>query len=88
MSTNYQKNKASILKYMRTSEKYKAYKRKYDEDYRLKNSCYAVFRSLKSTYFKKYGLDLGFDKLLNWAYKKDKKNELCDKTKKMFEEFL
>lgn len=65
----YQKCKNHILKYQKTSAKYKAYKKEYDEVYRKKFPVYHKFRVMKNIYYKKYSKDLARKKLRNWLMK-------------------
>lgn len=79
---SYEKNKKHILKYFKTSEKYKAYKKEYDSDYFEQNKCYATFRSLKSKYSKKCPLEVN-DRLYLWA---EKRKDICEKTRNKIKE--
>ena len=80
---SYEKNKKYILKYFKTSKKYKAYKKEYDSEYFKQNKCYATFRSLKSTYMKDYLEKDAALLLFRWAAKRD---NLCEKTRNKLKE--
>jgi hypothetical protein len=68
MST-YEIMKEKIKEYQKT-EKYKSYKKQYSKKYQDENKLYASFRAIKSTYFKKYGEEVGKIMLANYMLKK------------------
>lgn len=72
MKSNYNKVKASILKYQK-GEKYKEYKKEYDKEYRSNNRLYANFRATKSALYSKYSKDIATLKLANYVLKKKNK---------------
>lgn len=73
MPYKYQKNKKYILNYQKNSDHYKEYKRKYDIEYRKKNSLYANFRSTKSRLYKMYCSEIAKTKLTIYLLKQKTK---------------
>ena len=69
----YEKLKHSILKYQKTSKKYKVYKKEYDSDYYKSNKLYASFRATKSRLYKLYDKETAQTLLIAYLLKQKTK---------------